>query len=158
MSDIVICNLKKKDDLETIAEEYASHYNSVLKENWTKETCIKMFLYFYNNFPDLFFVAYDNEKPVGVIMSTLKPWCDGNHLDDAEIFVCKNYQHKGIAKNLFKTLFEYAINQYNTTTFSAHTYEDETGFPYSWYKRLGFETIDDWKIINGDIKEVMKKL
>lgn len=158
MSNISISNLKKIEDLEIIAEEYASHYNLVLKENWTKESCIKMFKYFYNNFPDLFFMAYDEEKPVGVVMSTLKPWCDGNHLEDAEIFVLKKYQHKGIAKKLFRTLFEYAINQYNATTFSAHTYEDENGFPYSWYKRLGFETIDDWKIINGSIKEVINKL
>ncbi len=157
MLNISVSYLKKKDDLEILAEEYASHYNSVLKENWTKESCIKMFEYFYTNFPDLFFVAYDNEKPVGVVMSVLKPWCDGNHLDDVEILVCREYQHKGIAKKLFKTLFEYAINQYNATTFNAHTYEDENGFPYAWYKRLGVETID-WKIISGDIRQIINKL
>lgn len=72
MSNIRISNLKKIADLEIIAEEYASHYNLVLKENWTKESCIKMFKYFYNNFPNFFFMAYDEEKPVGVVMSTLK--------------------------------------------------------------------------------------
>lgn len=33
MQNIIISNLKKKDDLEILAEEYASHYNSVLKES-----------------------------------------------------------------------------------------------------------------------------
>lgn len=56
---------------------------------------------------------------------------------------------------LFKKLFEYAIENYDATTLEAHTYEDENGFLYCWYKRLRFETIDDWKIISGDIKKIV---
>ena len=91
-------------------------------------------------------------------MTCLKPWWDGMHLEDGEVFVCKEYQKRGIAKMLFKKLFEYAIDKYDATTLEAHTYEDENGFPYCWYKRLGFETIDDWKIISGDIKKIVNKL
>lgn len=80
------------------------------------------------------------------------------HLQDGEVFVCKEYQQKGIAKKLFKKLFEYAIEKYDANTLEAHTYEDENGFPYCWYERLGFETIDGWKIINGNIKEIVNKL
>lgn len=156
---IEISNLKDKKDLEVIAEEYATYYNSsVLQEKWTKETVIELFQYFYNQSPDLLFIAYDNNNPIGVIMSCLKPWWDGMHLEDGEVFVCKEYRHGGVAKKLFKKLFEYAIEKYGATTFEAHTYEDENGFPYCWYKRLGFETVDDWKIISGDIKEIVKKL
>lgn len=159
MNNINISYLNNKEDLEILAEQYASFYNnSVLKENWTKESAIKLFEYFYNQASDLFFVAYDNKKPVGVIMSVLKPWWDGMHLEDGEVFVSKEYQKMGIAKKLFKKLFEYAIEKYDATTFEAHTYEDETGFPYCWYNRLGFETIDDWKIISGDIKNIVNKL
>lgn len=159
MDNINISNLKNESDLEIIAEEYASYYNnSVLKEEWTKETAIKLFKYFYNQSSDLFLVAYDNDKPVGVIMSLLKPWWDGMHLEDGEVFVSKEYQKMGIAKRLFKELFKYAIEKYDATTFEAHTYEDENGFPYCWYNRLGFETIDDWKIISGDIKSIINKL
>ena len=159
MDNINISNLKNESDLEIIAEEYASYYNnSVLKEEWTKETAIKLFKYFYNQSSDLFLVAYDNDKPVGVIMSLLKPWWDGMHLEDGEVFVSKEYQKMGIAKRLFKELFKYAIEKYYATTFEAHTYEDENGFPYCWYYRLGFETIDDLKIISGDIKSIINKL
>lgn len=35
-------------------------------------------------------------------MSNLKPWFDGNRLNDTEIFVSKEYQHKHIAKDLYK--------------------------------------------------------
>ena len=156
---INICTLKKEFDLEILANEYADYYsNSILKEKWNQGTAIKLFRYFYKQAPDLFFVAYDNDKPVGVIMTCLKPWWDGMHLEDGEVFVSKEYQQKGIAKMLFKKLFEYAIEKYDATTIEGHTYEDENGFPYCWYKRLGFETIDDWKIISGDIKKIVNKL
>lgn len=156
---IEISNVKQLKDLEIIAVEYSDYYNnSVLEEKWTKKSAIKLFKYFYNQAPDLFFIAYDNENPVGVIMTCLKPWWDGMHLEDDEVFVCKEYQQKGIAKMLFKKLFEHAIEKYDATTLEAHTYEDENGFPYCWYKRLGFETIDDWKIISCDIKKIVNKL
>lgn len=156
---IEISNLKDKKDLEIIAEEYANYYNSsVLQEKWTKETVIELFQYFYNQSSDLLFIAYDNNNPIGVIMSCLKPWWDGMHLEDGEVFVCKEYRQGGVAKKLFKKLFDYAIEKYDATTFEAHAYEDENGFPYCWYKRLGFETVDDWKIISGDIKEIVNKL
>lgn len=156
---ITISNLRKEQDIDTIAGSYADYYsNSVLQEKWTKESATKLFEYFYGQNKDLFFVAYDDERPIGVITSILKPWWDGNHLEDGEVFVIPEYRRKGVAKMLFKALFKCAVDKYNATTLEAHTYEDENGFPYAWYKRLGFETIDDWKIISGDIKEIMKKI
>lgn len=156
---INISNLKNDKDLEIMAEAYSNYYaNSVLEEKWTTPSALKMFKYFYDKNPDLLFVAYDNEKPVGMIMSLLKPWWDGMHLEDGELFVCEEYKKQGIAKQLIKTLFTYAIEKYDATVLEAHTYEDENGFPYCWYKRLGFETVDDWKIISGNIKEIVHKL
>ena len=103
MSMITISNLKKETDLDIIAEEYANYYaNSVLGEKWTKEKAIELFKYFYHQNKDLFFVAYDKDQPVGVVTSVLKPWWDGNHLEDGEIFVVKKYQRQGIASQLMK--------------------------------------------------------
>ncbi|MBP5485881.1 MAG: GNAT family N-acetyltransferase [Alphaproteobacteria bacterium] len=156
---ISISNLRKKQDIGTIAGSYADYYsNSVLQEKWTKESATELFEYFYRQNKELFFVAYDNERPIGIITSVLKPWWDGNHLEDGEIFVIPEYRQKGVAKMLLKALFKCAVDKYNATILEAHTYEDENGFPYCWYKSLGFETIDDWKIISGDIKEIMKKI
>lgn len=156
---INICNLRNEEDLEIIAEEYSNYYaNSILKEKWTKKSALELFRYFYDKNPDLLFVAYDEEKPIGTIMSLLKPWWNGMNLEDAELFVCEKYKRRGIAKQLIKTLFTYAIEKYDATVLEAHTYEGENGFPYCWYKRLGFETIDDWKIISGDIKEIVHRL
>lgn len=103
---IEISNLKQEKDLEIIAEKYSNYYNnSVLEEKWSKESEIQLFKYFHNQAPDLFFIAYDKETPVDVIMTCLKPWWDGMHLEDGEVFVYKEYQQKGIAKMLFKKLF-----------------------------------------------------
>lgn len=154
-----ISHIKNKSDIEKLAQAYADYYNnSVLEEKWTTESATKMFEYFYDKTPDLFFVAYDNKKPVGVIMTLLKPWWDGMHLEDGELFVLPDYRRGGVAKQLFKMLFQYAIEKYDVTMLEAHTYEDENGFPYCWYKKLGFETIEDWKIISGDVKQIVKKL
>ena len=90
-------------------------------------------------------------------MTCLKPWLDGMHLEDGEVFVFKQYQQKA-NEAMIKMARKYGIEKYDTTILEAHTYEDENGFPYCWYKRLGFETIDDWKIISGDIKMIVKKL
>ena len=110
---ITISNLKKKQDIDTIAGSYADYYsNSVLQEKWTKESAARLFWYFYNQNKELFFVAYDDDKPVGIIMSVLKPWWDGNHLEDGEVFVLPEYRQKGIAKSLFKALFECAVTKY----------------------------------------------
>ena len=107
---ITVNHLKKDEDINTIAEFYADYYsNSVLQEKWTKESAVKLFRYFYNQNKDLFFIAYDGDKPVGIITSVLKPWWDGNHLEDGEVFVIGEYRKKGIAKLLFKALFECAV-------------------------------------------------
>lgn len=96
MKEINICHLKTIGDLEKIAGKYADYYNnSVLGENWTKESALKMFQYFYNQASDLCFVAYDQDEPIGIVMSALKPWWDGMHLEDGEIFVCREYRHGG---------------------------------------------------------------
>ena len=155
---IAISNLRKKKDIDIIAKDYADYYSdSVLQEKWNKESVVRLFKYFYNQNNDLFFVAYDEDKPVGVVMSVLKPWWDGNHLEDGELFVIPKYRNGIVAKMLVNALFTRAVEKYNATILEAHTYEDEKGFPYSLYKRLGFETVNDLKIVRGNIKEIIKK-
>jgi ribosomal protein S18 acetylase RimI-like enzyme len=54
----------------------------------------------YEKQRNLFFVAEENEKVVGAIMSGVKPWFDGNRLIDTELFVDKNYQNRHLAREL----------------------------------------------------------
>lgn len=32
------------------------------------------------------------------------------------------------------------------------------GYPLNWYRKLGFEVVDDWKVINGNIKEILERM
>lgn len=50
------------------------------------------------------------------------------HLEDGEVFVYKEYQQKGIAKMLFKKLFEYAIEKYDATTLEVIMLMIKNGF------------------------------
>ena len=152
-------NLRDKKDLEILATEYSNLYNnSVLQEKWTPELAKKLFEYFYDLNSRLFCVAYCEDRPIGAIMSVIKPWWDGMHLEDTEIFVAKNYQRKGIGTDLYKDHYKIAVEEFGVTIMEAHTYADENGYPLNWYKKLGFEVIEDWKVINGNIKDILERM
>lgn len=152
-------NLRDEKDLEILATEYSNLYNnSVLQENWTPELAKKLFEYFYNLNPRLFCVAYCEERPIGAIMSVVKPWWDGMHLEDTEVFVAKDYQKKRIGTDLYKHHYKIAVEEFGATIMEAHTYADENGYPLNWYKKLGFKVIEDWKVINGNIKDILERM
>lgn len=151
--------LVKESDLKDLAVIYKQLYdNAEIGEFWTEETALQLFNYWLKTQPDLFFCAYVDNKPVGAVMAAIKPWWDGIHLTDTEIFVSKEYQKFGIARMLYKKHFEVAMQKYNATIMEAHTYKDENGFPFSWYEKLGFEADNELYIIHGDVKEAYKKL
>ena len=147
-----------KDDLRNLGIIYKEAYNVIsIGENWTDETAYKLLKHFYAKQPDLFFVAEVDGKIVGGIVSLLKPWWDGNHLTDGEIFVSPAFQGKGIGIQLIKHMFTEGLQKYQAIswdTFTHRVYE----YPLKWYKQIGFQEINKWVMITGDIKEVLKRL
>lgn len=97
-------------------------------------------------------------KVVGAVMSIVKPWHDGNHLIETEIFVANDYQRKGIASRLFHEHFKLAMEKYDAKIMEANTYQEENGYPLKWYKKLGYKVIDELYVINGDIKKAYEHL
>lgn len=91
-------------------------------------------------------------------MSLVKPWHDGNGLIETEIFVSKNYQHNCIGSKLFQEHFTKAIEKYDVKVIGAHTYQEQDGYPLNWYKKQGYEIIDNWNVINGNIKQAYEYL
>ncbi|MDO8627494.1 MAG: GNAT family N-acetyltransferase [Candidatus Diapherotrites archaeon] len=157
MADIKI-RLMKKTDLSALAKMYAKVYTIVnMGENWTTGSAKKLLEYWLKKQPDLSFVAEFDGKIVGAFTSGIKPWWDGNHLFDGEIFVDNNYQGKGIGTKLIKVLFETAVKKYNATVFEAATYT-KTEFPLDWYKSMGINISTGLVLISGKIKDVIKKL
>lgn len=94
-------------------------------------------------------------RVIGGIVATVRPWWDGNHLIEGEIFVHPQHRKKGIGVKLIEKLFAVAKEKYNVVSWDTHThkvYKD----PLAWYKSLGFEEIKKWTMITGNIDKVLK--
>ena len=146
-------------DLERLAEIYTLVYspdNFDIGEKWTKDSSYRMLEYWLKRQPDLAFLAEDNGKTIGAFFVGVKPWWDGNHLIDGEIFVHPEYQRRGIGTKLSKFMFEYALKKYKVVRWDTYTFKGK--YPLKWYKSLGFEEIKEWSMISADISEVLKKL
>lgn len=132
------------EDIKELAPIYKDLYDDAdIGEFWTIENAEKLLKYFYDRQKDLFFVAEEEGKAVGAIMSNLKPWFDGNRLNDTEVFVSKEYQHKHLAKELYRIHLIEAKEKYNCNVIEFHTYGDEEEFPQNWYRRIGFKKDDE---------------
>ncbi len=151
--------LAKKEDIPELAKIYKDLYDNVdIGEDWTIEKATELLTYWYNKQSDLFYVAIEDDKPVGAIVSGIKSWFDGNRLVDTEIFVSNDYQGRHIAKDLTIYHLRQAKLKYNANTMEFHTYGDETEFPQNWYNRIGFKKDDELIIMNGDIEDVLNHL
>ncbi len=148
----------KKSDLDTLSEIYVKAYTKVdIDEIWTKEAAKKLLAYWLTKQSDLFFVAEYNGKIAGGFVAGIKPWWDGNHLVDGEIFVDPSFQKKGIGTELSKTLFKKALDKYNVTRYDCVTYNNHK-FPLAWYKSLGLIPSDNLILISGDLKSIITEL
>ena len=136
--------LVKNSDINELAKIYKDLYDNVdIGENWTIEKATELLKYWYNKQGDLFFVAEENGKPVGAIMSGVKSWFDGLRLNDTEIFVSNQYQGKHIAKDLMLEHLKQAKLKYNAKMIEFHTYGDETECP-----KIGITELVSKKIMN----------
>lgn len=151
--------LAKKEDIKYLAPIYKDLYDDAdIGENWTIEKSEELLNYWYNKQGDLFFVAEEDGKPVGAIVSGVKSWFDGLRLIDTEIFVSKDYQEKHLGRALMLEHLKQAKVKYNVKTIEFHTYGDETEFPQNWYNRIGFKKDEELIIMNADVEEVLGKL
>lgn len=158
INKIKIRKIENKD-LKKLAEIYNQIYSSSIYdvgEKWTEESAHDMLDYWYKRNPELAFLAEFNGKIVGAFLVDVKPWWDGNHLVDGEIFIHPNYQKKGIGTKLSRFMFTYAIKKYDVIKWDTYTFKDK--YPLKWYKSIGFSEIKEWAMISGDIKEILKKL
>lgn len=148
----------RKEDVKRLAEIYFLTYNSIhIGENWTKEKALSMLTYLFEAQPDLTFVAIVDNQIVGGVNAIVKPWWDGNHLTDGEIFVSLKHQGQKIGKKLLKRLFQEAKNKYNAVSWDTFTHIVHK-HPLSWYKSMGFKEIQNWIMITGDIDKVLNNL
>lgn len=148
----------EKKDLDKLSDIYVEVYTAFdVGEKWTKKTAYNLLEFWLRHQPDLAFVAEYEGEAVGAFVAGIKPWLDGNHLFDGEIFVHPKYQNKGIGKELARVLFRKALDKYHVTEWDAFAFKN-SDFPLSWYKKLGFEELKELVIISGNVKGALQKL
>jgi predicted N-acetyltransferase YhbS len=118
-----IIRLMKKKDIEEISILYANVYDSVdIGEKRTKETASNLMNYRLSRQPDLCFIATIDEKIVGGFIAGIKPWWDGNHLVDGEVFVDYAYHKQKIGSKLSKVIYQTALDKYSITSIDLVTF------------------------------------
>ena len=112
--------------------------------------------YFYHYQPDLFICAYDDGIPIAAVMSTLKPYFDGMHLSNTEIFVSEDYNALNIGKKLLETHFELANSKYNARHIDTITYKNILDTPLDLCKKVGLKPNHDLVVLNGNLENCLK--
>lgn len=148
----------QKKDLKKLSEIYAEVYATFnVGERWTESAAKKLLAHWLEKQPDLALVAECNGKIAGAFVAGVKPWWDGNHLSDGEIFVRPKFQSKGIGKELSKALYAKALKKYKVVCWDAYTFK-KTKFPLCWYESQGFKVNKDWVMIFGSVKKALSNL
>ncbi len=148
----------KKADLTEVALLYKDVYDKVdIGENWDESSAYELMSYWFTKQPDMCFVATVDDVIVGGFVAGIKPWWDGNHLVDGELFVDFNYQRQKIGNHLLQACIDKALEKYKITNLDAVTFS-KNGFPLSLYKKMGFKIERSLILINADPETVLKNL
>ncbi|MCD6229906.1 MAG: GNAT family N-acetyltransferase [Candidatus Diapherotrites archaeon] len=140
----------QKSDLQCLAEIYVEVYTVFdVGERWSVDTAKTFLSYLLERQPSIAFVAECGGVVVGAFFAAIKPWWNGNHLFDGEIFVHPDFQKRGIGTELSEKLYLIALEKYDVVSFDKITFK-KTEFPLSWYKDQGFEVNDDWALISAE--------
>jgi len=147
-----------KSQLKELGSVYAECFNLAdIGEHWSDKAAVDFLTYLWKIQSDLFFIASKEDKIVGGLVGIIKPWCDGNHIHEIELFVHPDHQRQGIATDLTKVLLQTAIDKYNIVEFEGIADGSLHDFPLSWYKRIG--VVPTGLIhVAGKSKEMLEKL
>lgn len=144
----------KNEDLQQLAAVYVHALENVMNEKWTEQSAYVLLSDWFRRQPDLAFVAESDHSLVGAFIVGIRPWWDGNHLVDGEFFVEPNYQRRGIGRQLIHQAVQVAVEKYAPVVWETHTFRGQA-FPLEWYKRLGFQEIEEWVMIRANIKQIL---
>jgi len=148
----------KKSDIKKLSSIYSDAYAAFdVGEKWDSKSAYKLLFYWFKRQPDLGFVAEVDGKLAGAFIAGIKPWWDGNHLVDGEIFVDPGFQKMGIGSLLMKELCAKARKKYRAVVFDTLTFRSQD-FPLRWYKKLGFGEINEWVLISASVTGILEKL
>lgn len=148
----------RADDLAPLAHVYATLYAALdIGEHWTSATALRMLEYYFHKSPELAFTAECDGRLVGAFLSAAKPWWDGCHLFDGEIFVAPEYQCRGIGRQLLQAVFTAAREHHGAVSWDFFTFTGRRS-PVAWYRTLGIDVPDGYVMMSGTLETALQKL
>ncbi|OGM89588.1 hypothetical protein A2108_01165 [Candidatus Wolfebacteria bacterium GWA1_42_9] len=143
----------KLSDIKTLSKIYKEVYDKEkVGETWNYEKAKSLLLFYYNVKTFIGLTVLVDKKIVGAFFSYIKPWCDGKHLAEGEIFIDPKFQGKRIGTKLYlemmKTAYKKGCRIHELVAYNK---------PASWYQKIGFRKTK-LNHMSGDIKEVIKKI
>lgn len=148
----------QNDDLGELSSVYVRAFDDPqLKEDWSAAAAEALLLDWFKRQPDLAFVVEIDHKPVGGFIVGVRPWWDGNHLVDGELFIDPEHQGQGLASELIRQTLLTANEKYSPVLWETYTFRGQD-FPLKWYKKLGFNEIEDWVMIRANVSQILENL
>jgi GNAT superfamily N-acetyltransferase len=143
----------KKQDLSKLAEIYIRAYDRAqFGEIWKKKAAVALLIFYFNQKKFLGLTAVLDGKVVGGLFSFIKPWHDGNHLGEGELFVDPDYQGKKIGTELMFKMMLLAKSK-KCVVHELIAYAGVT----RWYRKLGMKDTG-LTHMDGKIDVIIKKL
>lgn len=156
--DEVLIELMTQGDLDRLGAIYLKAFETIAAdEHWTLESACALVEYWWRRQPDLAYVARADNQPIAAFIVGVKPWWDGNHLVEGELFVDSAWQNRGIGTRLLRQVLKVANERYSVVVWETHTFRGND-FPLSWYKKLSFIEIEEWVMIRADVSAIMQRL
>jgi GNAT superfamily N-acetyltransferase len=143
----------RKADIAMLAKIYKQAYDRPkFGEKWgfKEAKALSDFYFQQKNFLGL--TALVDGKIVGAFFSYVKPWHDGNHLGEGELFVAPRYQNQKIGTKLFLEMMVLAQKKKCVV-------HELVAYPRiaRWYAKIGMKSTN-LQYMAGDIKKIIKKI
>lgn len=142
--------------VKQLAKVYVESFRNK-KENWNKKQATKLIKNYLKKQPDMVLAAIFKDKLIGGYLCLIKPWWDGNHLVETELFVDPKFQKAGVGKKLFKAMLLKSKKKYKATVIEGITFAKQN-FPMNWYKCLGMRQSKDLVFIDGSINIMLRNI
>lgn len=125
-------------------------------EMWTQKKAEALLTGYITKEPGLGIALVVDGTLVGGFFGLIKPWWDGNHVSETEVFIDPKMQGKRYGSALFKTFVKRAAKRYKVVVFEGVTFS-QLPFPRNWYKRIGIRPDKKMIYITGKTGNILKK-
>lgn len=150
---MLIIRKSRRQDIEQLTKVYKRAYGrSKDGEDWSIQRARALLEFYFKLKTFIGLTAIVDSKIVGAFFSFIKPWYDGDHLGEGELFVDPDYQHRKIGMKLFLEMNMIAKKK-GCTIHELIVY----GSIARWYKRLGIKE-SGLKHMQGKIKDIVRRM